>query len=186
MPLLTDGITEVVATTRKNAAPIGIISRGGKLRMVLFRGSHTAENVERDGWVVANFTFDPVVIVMTAFADLPDEAFTEETIDGIRMDRLAVSEGWAAFRAVVLRKTGESLLVELTLLREERGGARLRPINRGFNSLVEATVHGTRYALRKDPVLGDLIEHHAGIVRKCGGPREQEALAMLLEYCGYP
>ena len=66
MGLLTEGINEVIATTRFNAAPMGIISRGGELRMMLFHGSHTAANIERDGWVVANFVYDPVLARLRA------------------------------------------------------------------------------------------------------------------------
>lgn len=186
MPLLRDGINEVIATTRMNAAPIGIVSRGGKLRMILFRGSHTAENIVRDGWVVANFTYDPVVWVTTAFCDLPPEAFVEEVAAGTRVQRLAAVEAWAAFKATPGRKTRERQVVELTLLREECPGVKLHPVNRGWNSLLEATVHGTRYRMKKDDTLADLIEHHAGIVRKCGGPQEIEALGLLFDLCGYP
>jgi len=58
---LKDGINEVIATTACNAAPMGIHYRDGEANMVLFCGSHTAQNVERDGWVVANFIHDPVL-----------------------------------------------------------------------------------------------------------------------------
>jgi len=69
MGLLREGINEVIATTRGNAAPMGIIVREGKLTMVVFRESHTAARLSSDGWVVANFLFDPVVYVKTAFDD---------------------------------------------------------------------------------------------------------------------
>ncbi len=186
MPLLRDGINEVIATTRFNAAPMGIISRGGKLRIMLFLGSHTAENITRDGWVVANFSYDPVLWVTTAFNDLPHEAFVDEVAGGFKVQRLIAVEAWAAFRAKPGRQTTHSQVVELTLLREESLNVRLHPVNRGWNSLLEATVHGTRYLVKKDDHLADLIEHHAAIVKKCGGPREIEALGLLMEYCGYP
>ena len=186
MPLLRDGINEVIATTKMNAAPIGIISRAGKIRMILYRGSHTVENIARDGWVVANFTFDPVVWVTTAFCDLPAESFVEEVADGTRVQRLASVEAWAAFRATPGRRTRDTLVVELALLREESPRVMLHPVNRGWNSLLEATIHGTRYRMKKDDRLADLIEYHAGIVKKCGGPREIEALGLLFDYSGYP
>ncbi|MGE5831376.1 MAG: DUF447 domain-containing protein, partial [Methanomicrobiales archaeon] len=63
MGLLREGINEVIATTWNNAAPMGIIFRDGEYRMVLFRGSHTAMNIERWGWVVANIVHDPVLWV---------------------------------------------------------------------------------------------------------------------------
>jgi len=55
-------------------------------------------------------------------------------------------------------------------------------VNRGFASVIEATVHATRYLRTHDPKLRELIDHHAGLVRRCGGQREQEALGMLEGY----
>ncbi|RXE56242.1 hypothetical protein ABH15_08865 [Methanoculleus taiwanensis] len=182
MGLLTEGINEVIATTRGNAAPMGIICRGASPHMVLFRGSHTAENVVRDGWIVANFVYDPVLYVRTAFDDLPKEAFLEEEVCGRMMQRLADAEAWIAFDAAVERSSSEAHVVRLTPLREEVVSLRLHPVNRGFNSIVDATVHATRYVRTGDPWLGDLIGHHAGLVRKCGGARELEALDLLQQY----
>jgi hypothetical protein len=182
--LLREGINEVIATTRMNAAPMGIILRGGEARMVVFRGSHTAERIEGDNWLVANFLFDPVLYVRTAFGDLPPSSFIDEMVDGIIMQRLSEAEGWAAFRAVISNRTDESLIIRLTLLREEILKPVIHPVNRGFNSVIEATVHATRYRLTGNPDLTEWIDHHAGIIRKCGGPREQEALHMIQSYLG--
>ncbi len=182
MGLLTEGINEVIATTDNNAAPMGIINRGGSLHMVLFRGSHTARNIARDRWVVANFVFDPVLYVWTAFDDLPLEAFVREEIDGLIVSRLRDVEAWAAFAADVERSSDEAIIVRLTPLREEVLDLRLHPVNRGFYSVVDATVHATRYVRNRDPWLGRLIKHHTGLARKCGGPREWEALKLLERY----
>lgn len=182
MGLLTEGINEVIATTDRNAAPMGIINRSGSLHMVLFRGSHTARNVARDRWVVANFIFDPVIYVRTAFDDLPQDAFVSEDIGGMAICRLRDVEAWAVFAADVERSSGEAFVVRLNPLKEEVLDLRLHPVNRGFASIVEATVHATRYVRNRDPWLGRLIEHHSALVRKCGGAREWEALELLERY----
>ncbi|MDN7025991.1 DUF447 family protein [Methanoculleus sp. FWC-SCC1] len=182
MGLLGEGINEVIATTSGNAAPIGIICRDAVPRMVLFRGSHTAENVLRDGWIVANFVYDPVVWVRTAFEDLPAEAFRTEAVDGTSVQRLVDAEAWIAFAAEVERSTQEAHVVRLTLLREAVEDLRLHPVNRGFASIIDATVHATRYVRTGDPHLRRLIDHHASLVRKCGGRREWEALDLLQGY----
>ncbi len=184
MGLLREGINEVIATTRTNAAPMGIVCRDGALRMVLFKGSHTARNVERDGWIVANFIYDPVIYVQTAFDDLPPDRFVEEVVDGTPMHRLPDAEAWIAFSAGVERSGGESVIVRLLPLREEVVQLRLHPVNRGFNSIVDATIHATRYVRTGDPWLERLIDHHAAIVRRCGGAREWEALELLNRYLG--
>ena len=157
MGLLKEGINEVIATTRQNAAPIGIIMRNGKLRMMLFHGSHTAERIVSGGWVVANFNFDPVIYVTTAFDDLPAEAFAEENAGGLVVERLRSCEAWGAYRAKVERNTRQSLLISLEPLREEIRDLGLHPVNRGFNSVIDATVHGTRYKMNREKGLLDLI-----------------------------
>jgi uncharacterized protein len=182
MGLLRGGINEVIATTTFNAAPIGIHYREGKARMILYSGSHTAANIERDGWVVANFVYDPVLYVQTAFDDLPHEAYADEPVAGKVMHRLCDAEAWIAFSATIENRTSESLIVRLTSEKEIIEGVFIPPVNRGFNSIIDATVHATRYEMKKDIALKKLIDYHAGIVRKCGGKRELAALDLLMTH----
>jgi hypothetical protein len=184
MGLLKAGINEVIATTSFNAAPMGIHYREGKASMVLFIGCHTAQNIERDGWVVANFIYDPILYVKTAFEDLPREFFVEETINGKKMQRLSDTDAWAAFTATIERKTNDVMMVRLVPEKEIIEDVGLHPVNRGFNSIIDATVHATRYVKNRDPELKKLIDYHSGIVRKCGGKKELEAIEMLGKYIG--
>ena len=98
------------------------------------------------------------------------------------MYRLPDAEAWIAYNAAVERKTDEALIVRLRPLKEMVADLRLHPVNRGFNSIIDATVHATRYVMTGDPWLRKLIDHHASLVRKCGGTREWEALDLLLGY----
>lgn len=184
--LLRDGINEVIATTYRNAAPMGIICRHGNARMVVYRESHTAGRIEDDGWLVANFIFDPVIYVRTAFEDLSPDHFTGEEAGGRQVQRLHGAEAWAAYSAFVERKTDETLVVKLSLLREEIIAPVIHPVNRGFNSIIEATVHATRLGRSGDDTLQGLIRHHARLVHRCGGERELEALGLLYGYLGIP
>lgn len=184
MGLLRGGINEIIATTAFNAAPIGIHFRDKRYHAVLFLGSHTEQNVSRDGWLVANIIHDPVLYVKTAFGDLPEDQFTAEPVNGKTMYRLANADGWVAFTATAGHRTAEALTVSLTLEKELVENVAVYPVNRGFNSLIDATVHATRYAITRDPDLKKHIEYHASLVRKCGGKRELEALEMLLGYIG--
>ena len=159
MGLIKGGINEVIATTAFNAAPIGIHFRDKKASMILFSGSHTAENIERDRWVVANIIHDPVLYVRTAFEDLPRDAFAEEPVSGRMMVRL----------------TQEKEIIEEVAV---------HPVNRGFNSIIDATVHATRYRVNHETKLRHLIDYHADIVQKCGGKKEIEALELLMRYVG--
>lgn len=182
MGLLKDGINEVIATTTWNAAPMGIICREKSPKMVVFRGSHTAENISRDGWVVANFIFDPVIYVETAFGDLQRDHFVTEKVAGFSVQRLHDAEAWAAYSAEISRETDEAYMVELTPLYQQMLTCAVHPVNRGFSSIIEATVHATRFAKSGDPALEMWIMHHSSIVQRCGGKREREALALLQRY----
>jgi uncharacterized protein len=184
MGLLREGINEVIATTWGNAAPMGIHLRDGVYRMVLFRGSHTAMNIERWGWVVANIVHDPVLWVRTAFSDLPAAAFAEEPVEGFLVHYLPEAEAWIAFDAAVEHRARESLTATLAPMKEEVLSPQVHPVNRGYNSVIEAAVHGTRWLWNKDPGLRQLIDHHRSVIRRCGGPRELEALGMLDGYLG--
>jgi hypothetical protein len=184
MGLLRAGINEVIATTSFNAAPMGIHYREGKAGMILFTGSHTAQNIERDGWVVANFVYDPVLYVKTAFEDLPREVFLEEIVNGKKVHRLSGTDAWASFTAVVERRSGDVMMVRLIPEKEIIEEISLHPVNRGFNSIIDATVHATRYQENRDPELKKMIDYHSGIVRKCGGKKEIAALEMLMKYIG--
>jgi uncharacterized protein len=180
MGLLGPGISEVIATTRQNAAPIGIHGSEDALSAVLYRGSHTAANVSREGWLVANVVTDPVLFVRTAFDDLPADAFAP--IPGLGWDRLAAAEGYVACRVEVERETPEALRIGLVVVQEEVIESRCVPANRGRCAVIEAAVHATRFGRTRDPWLGRLIDHHAAIIRRCGGPAELEALALLMGY----
>ncbi|MGD0080326.1 MAG: DUF447 domain-containing protein [Methanoregula sp.] len=182
MGLLTEGINEVIATTGFNAAPIGIHFREGEASLVLFIGSHTADNIVRDGWIVANLIHDPVLYVKTAFDDISRESFVEEPVGGKKMQRLAGADAWAAFTASVERKTNEALVVRLTLEKEIIEEVFACPVNRGFNSIIDMAVYATRYRKNRDPDLKKLIDYHAGIVRKCGGRQELAAMELLMKY----
>jgi hypothetical protein len=184
MGLLKEGISEVIATTEFNAAPMGIHYRGGEMYMVLFSGSHTARNIERDNWIVANIVHDPVLYVKTAFGDLPRDAFREEPVNNRKMWRLACAEGWIAFSAGIKHRSPDMIVVTLTPEKEILRDVTFFPVNRGFNSIIDASVHGTRYRVNQDPELKRLIDYHAAIIRKCGGKRELEALELLLNYIG--
>ena len=182
MGLLKPGINEVIATTTGNAAPIGIHFRDNRIYMILFKGSHTFENIQRDGWVVANFVQDPIMYVRTAFEDLPPESFVDETIGDLTMQRLTGADAWAAFTTSIERTTPESIIVALFLRKEIIEDLVFHPVNRGFGNLIDATVHATRYVEKRDPALKQLIDYHAGIIRKCGGKRELAALDLLMHH----
>ncbi len=185
MGLLSEGITEVIAVTKDNAAPMGIIVKPGMSpRMVLFKGSKTVANILEYGWVTANFVSDCYLYPQYAFSDVAADDLAEVFVGGIMMQRLLAADAWMAFRTTVLHETEETYYIDLLPVASEYVREEPHPVNRGFNSVIDATVHATRYVYTKDDRLRDLIEYHLGIVAKCGGPREREAGKLLREICG--
>lgn len=184
MGLVKEGITEVIAVTKDNAAPIGIIVKAGTTpRMILYKGSKTAENIRTTQWVTANFVSDAYYYAYYAFRDVNLEDLRTAFIGGVEMQWLRFANAWMGFRTSILHETDETYYVELTPVSSDYFSESIRGLNRGFNSVIDASVHATRYVKNQDPKLKELIEYHLGIVQKCGGPREQEAGAFLREIC---
>jgi len=185
MGLLGEGITEVIAVTKDNAAPIGIIVRAGQApKMILFKGSKTAENVAEYGWVTANFVSDAYLYPLYAFSDVEKSSLRKVFVGGVMMQLLRDADAWMGFIARIVNETKDAYFVELEPVASEYCRDEMRPVNRGFNAVIDATVHATRYVMNHDPELRDLIEYHLGIVRKCGGARDLEAAALIRKVCG--
>jgi len=176
---IQEGINEVVATTEQkgvvNAAPLGIMREGDRISARLFRGSHTYDNVLETGRLVANVTHDAWLIAETALEDLPPEFFMLR--DGVPV--LKEAEAWCLFSCQAVRL--DVALVGLTLVKGEVLRKDLRAFNRGSCLVVEAAVAATRYlALKSDSYLQELFRLQR-IIKRCGGPREREAMERLMD-----
>ena len=175
----TDGINEIIAITfdkdgRINTAPIGIIvedSNSTSAKAKLYP-SHTRKNVEGGSNIWANVTYDPIVFTKTAFEDL-DESWFESLNPPIIVGSIA----WCEFKT---KHVGD--FVELELVRGGIIRSHVRAVNRGFNALIEALVHATRYIVSRDKELLDKIMECKVTVDKCGSSREKEAFNLLLQY----
>lgn len=166
-------ITETIATTEPvNVAPMGVLRESDGVFARLWEGSDTLENVRESGEVTVNFTRDPVVYVRGALGE-PGE---DLVVDG----RLREADAWFRCRAERVGVEGEVERWRLERVDGEVVRRRVFAVNRGFNSVVEAAVHATRLEFR--PELRELVDHHVGVARKCGGEREREAVDLLLEY----
>jgi len=179
----TEGINEVIAITfskdgKINTAPIGITvenanSQHAKIKLY---PSHTRRNVEAGSKLWANIIYDPIVWVISAFEDL-DEGWFESLNPPIIRDSLA----WCEFKCQKVRDNNPAefklTLTDGAILRKD-----LRAVNRGFNALIEALVHATRYRVNRDQSLFQKIKECGVIVDKCGSRREKEAFEILLNY----
>ncbi|HDM35625.1 MAG TPA: DUF447 family protein [Candidatus Syntrophoarchaeum butanivorans] len=180
-----DGIWEVVATTRSrdgvpNAAPLGLRCREGDLSILVFEPSRTLENILDTGRIGVNILQDPLIFVKSVVGDLDNSYYTDfkgfPVING--------AEAWIILEAKLMER-GEAYLFTLVPLSARRNFKAAHPVNRGFNAIIEALILATRYSImdesERDGILR-CIEHMEEIVRKCGGDREHEAMAILKGY----
>lgn len=188
---ILEGISETIVCTgfeTPNAAPIGIIRKRGKALVRLFDGSQTKENVSKEGYFTANVVLDPLLLVRSTFSDLAPEEFEYVEIEGRRFPVLKAAAAWVAFECINVKNKDSVLVAELLPLRagffEENRNVLPAP-NRGFNAVLEATVHATRYQLTSEEKYADWIRHYEVLARKCGGQKEKKAMQLLYEVLGF-
>jgi hypothetical protein len=188
-----EGIFEVIVTTSSdagepNAAPIGIITTmDEKARaeyfVKLYKGSQTLANVLETNMLAANVTDDVVLFVKAAFENLSERHFTSFA----EMPVLKKANAWIVFTTVLTEESSEYFRFQLQPREVKINKKEVKAINRGRNAVIDATVLATRYYLAKDErereEMRKRMEHYTGIVKKCGGRREKEAIRILMEKC---
>ncbi|HEY9207170.1 MAG TPA: DUF447 domain-containing protein [Candidatus Methanoperedens sp.] len=178
-----EGISEVIFTTlsaggKPNAAPIGLHRKDGRLFARIYN-SRTLENILGGSAAASNIVDDPVLFVQSSLSDLGPEKFA--FIDGFPV--LKDAQGWIFFSCRC--KKGENItLVELFPLKGKINQRKIRPVNRGFNAVIEASIHATRYVISKERKYLDCIKYYDTIVKKCGGAREKEAMGLIYDLIG--
>jgi len=181
---IMEGINEVIVTTksinnRPNAAPIGLIRHSGKLTARVYNESHTCTNIKDTGLLAVNIVDDPVVFVQSALKDLDKEKFEFiETDTGINFPVLASSNGWVIFKAGI-RVGNIATTAELQFITGNIKSMGIRPINRGFNAVIEAAIYATRYKVFNDEKFLSKIKSYESIINKCGGRSEKEAYGLI-------
>jgi len=178
-----DGISETIVTTMKgslpNAAPIGIIRKEGRVFVRLFKGSITYFNVHSERVLVANVVNDPVIFVRSTFSNLKESDFNYVSVEGHKFPVLKDALSWVVFECSSIKVTSEALVAELNPLHAHVNQSPVQAPNRGFNAVLEAAVHATRYKLSNDEKYLKLIHAYSAIVSRCGGKREKIAINML-------
>ncbi|KKG14112.1 hypothetical protein EO98_09040 [Methanosarcina sp. 2.H.T.1A.6] len=187
---ILEGISETIVSTgldNPNAAPIGIIRKNQKTFVRIFKGSHTGENLVREGVLVANVVYDPLLLVRSTFFDIESSEFDFVDIGGKMFPVLKSAISWVAFRCTNLKDTEQTVISDLVPLGAGFFEANRRAIptpNRGFNAVLEATVHATRYQLSGDEKYLEWIRHYETLASKCGGDNEKKAMKLLYEVLG--
>ncbi|MCO5384100.1 MAG: DUF447 family protein [Methanosarcina barkeri] len=92
-------------------------------------------------------------------------------IGGKKFPVLKSAISWVAFRCTNLKDTEQTVVSDLIPLGAGFCEANKRAIpapNRGFNAVLEATVHATRYKLSGEEKYLELIRHYETLASKCG------------------
>lgn len=161
-----------------NAAPIGLHRKGERLFARIY-SSKTLENIINKPAAAINIVDDPVLFVQSAFSDIKPERI--EFAGGFPVLKDAL--GWIVFDCKC--KKGENIsLVELSPVKGKVITKKIQPVNRGFNAVIEASIHATRYVVLKEQKQLDCIGYYNTIVKKCGGGREKEAMKLLYGFIG--
>ncbi len=175
-----EGISEVILSTVSlegipNAAPIGLHLEKGKFFARIYN-SKTLDNILGTQAVAANIVDDPFLFVQSALSDIEQGKF--EFIDKFPVLKDAL--GWIIFDCRC--RKGENIsVVELSPVRSKILKRKIMPINRGFNAVIEATVHATRFVVLKEQQYLDHIDYYNTIVQKCGSQDDKDAMKLLFD-----
>jgi len=180
---IREGISEVIVTTVSgdrvpNAAPMGLHCKDGRLFFRVFN-SKTLDNILERPVACANIVDDPVLFVRSALSDVEPGEF--ELIEAFPVLKGALA--WIRFDCKC-RKVGKISVVELTPVSGAIVCKTIKPVNRGFNAVIEASVDATRYVVFREQKYLERIGYYDKLVRKCGGAREKDAMRMLYELVG--
>jgi hypothetical protein len=175
---IQEGISEMIITTLSNdgvpnAAPMGLHKKGNRLFLRIY-ASQTLNNISGNPRAVANIIDDPILFVESALSDLMHAKFKFEEGFPILND----AQGWILFDCAI--KKGDNIsVVELFPIKTKINKRVIKPINRGFNAVIEALIQATRYVSMKDEKFLEKIECYNTIVQKCGGGKDKEAMKLL-------
>lgn len=176
-PVSLRGVTESVVTTlgpngRWNVAALGLHADGSESAVAArtWGRTRTRRNFEREDEGYVQFVDDPVVFVDAALSIWEVE---DPILDG--------ASAWVRVNVerVDTERSNETEWIEWTLTPTDSAVEHtvVPTINRGFNAVVEATVWASRLDVPNydRAELTRRLEHLKGIVRTCGGEREQVA-----------
>lgn len=158
---------------------MGIVKKNRDFIIRVFKGSQTHENILEDPYLVANITYDPVTFVQSTFCDLDEQDFEIIPYQGKEFAALRDALSFIVFECKDIKMTSQALIARLEPVYANINHRIIKAPNRGFNAVLEAAVHATRYQLTGDSKYIELIEMYSNLVTKCGGEREKDAMKMI-------
>lgn len=159
---------------------MGIIrKKHDNISIRVFNGSQTYLNILKEKILVVNITDDPFLFVQSAFSQININEMDVIELNGVIIPILKKAYAWMVFKCVDIKITNSALVSNLIPIKSNINRLYIKAPNRGYNAVIEATVHATRYKITKEDKYLDLIKMYEKLVIKCGGQREKEALSLL-------
>ena len=176
-------IIETIVTTRGrdgavNCAPMGVEWDDDTIVLKPFLETATFRNVAGTGVAVVNLTDDVRVFAQAAISNPVYETMPAVAIDGV------VLAGCCSWREVAVRAIDhtpprariDTAVVHRGMRREFVG------FNRAAHAVLEAAIYATRVHLLSRTFIESELDRLQVIVNKTAGPRELEAMALLVDF----
>lgn len=175
-------IIEAIASTMNrngqvNFAPMGVLWEA-QPRIRPYRDTVTYRNLAATGEGVINITDDVLIFAQSALSGVTFDHFPARVIRGA-----VLRESCYYYEFVVRRVSEEGERAEFWVEVVSQG--RLRDFlgfNRGKNAVIEATILATRIGLHDPHRIREELERLSTIAQKTGGPKEKEAMELVMEY----
>lgn len=180
-----NGISETIFTTgtdSPNAAPMGLICKDDRIQIRLFKGSQTYENVVNEKCLVANVVIDPVVFARSTFTNLHDKEFEMVSVNNRKYPFLKNALSYVIFECSDIRYTKNTLVADVLPLYACINRNVIKAPNRGFNAVLDALIHATRYRVFDHEKYLNMVYELNNTVKKCGGSKENKAMEILYYY----
>lgn len=174
-------IEAIVSTMNRNGqvnfAPMGVLWET-QPRIRPYRDTVTYRNLAATGEGVINITDDVLIFAQSALSAVSFDYFPARVIRGA-----VLRESCYYYEFAVRRVSEEGERAEFWVEVVSQG--RLRDFlgfNRGKNAVIEATILATRIGLQDPHRFREELERLSTIVQKTGGPKEKEAMELVMEY----
>ncbi len=176
-------IVETIVTTRGrddavNFAPMGVEWDEEKIILKPFLDTATYRNLAATGAAVVNLTDDVLVFAQAAISNPTYETVPAICVDGVV---LACCSSWREVAVRSIDDTPPRARIETAVV--HRGVRReFIGFNRAAHAVLEAAIYATRVHLLPRTFIESELERLQVIVNKTAGPRELEAMALLVDY----
>lgn len=181
-------VTTVNEDGSGNAAPIGVLCRNEKeITLYLYEGSHTLNNILREGKFAVNILDDPCIFALSTFTDLKLNYFK-------KYKEYVVLKDADAFFTNVVYKTrkinkkdplGKSTLYLVNAkVKEIIMKNCIKPLNRATYAIIESLIYSSRFKIADKKTRERYIERikeMKKLVKKVGTKKDKEVMKYIMQ-----